>query len=76
METSEANDIKDNDPPENDSSSNDGAKSETIIISETRKGKTILGASGEKIVFDSEGRATVNETDALYLKNCPGFKTA
>jgi hypothetical protein len=43
------------------------------VVSESRKGKTIIAVSGEPIVFDNEGKATVNEEDALYLKNCPGF---
>jgi hypothetical protein len=43
------------------------------VFSESRKGKTIIAVSGEPIVFDDEGKATVNEEDALYLKTCPGF---
>lgn len=45
-----------------------------VVVSEGRKGKTIFAASGKPIVFDDEGKAEVEEADALYLKNCPGFK--
>jgi hypothetical protein len=44
------------------------------VVSESRKGKTIIAVSGEPIVFDNKGKATVNEEDALYLKQCPDFK--
>ena len=44
------------------------------VFSEKRKGKSIIGASGQVIVFDNEGRAKVNEIDALYLKSCSGYK--
>jgi hypothetical protein len=43
------------------------------VVSESRKGKTIIAVSGEPIVFDDEGKATANEEDALYLKSCHGF---
>jgi hypothetical protein len=43
------------------------------VVSESRRGKTIFAVSGDPIVFDNEGKATVNEEDALYLKSCPGF---
>jgi hypothetical protein len=43
------------------------------VFSESRKGITVHAASGQPIVFDDEGKATVNEVDALYLKQCPGF---
>jgi hypothetical protein len=49
------------------------APGKVAVVSESRKGKTIFAVSGEPIVFDNEGKATVNEEDALYLKNCPGF---
>jgi hypothetical protein len=44
-----------------------------VVVSESRKGKTIVAASGDPIVFDAEGKAMVSEMDALYLKSCPGF---
>jgi hypothetical protein len=44
------------------------------VFSESRKGATIYAASGTPIVFDNEGKAMVNEVDALYLKQCPGFR--
>ncbi|GHT84387.1 hypothetical protein FACS1894137_07360 [Spirochaetia bacterium] len=43
------------------------------VISESRKGQTIIAASGQPIVIDNEGNATVSEIDALYLKQMPGF---
>jgi hypothetical protein len=49
------------------------ARGKTAVVSESRKGKTIFAVSGEPIVFDNEGKAAVNEEDALYLKGCPGF---
>jgi hypothetical protein len=44
-----------------------------VVTSESRKGKTIVAVTGKPITFDSEGRATASMTDALYLKDCPGF---
>ena len=46
---------------------------DVLIVSEKRKGKTIVAVTGKLITFDSEGKAKVNRADAEYLKNCPGF---
>jgi hypothetical protein len=45
-----------------------------VVISETRKGKTIVAVTGKPITFDGEGKATVSQADARYLiESCPGF---
>jgi hypothetical protein len=49
------------------------APGKVAVVSKRRKGKTIFAVSGKPIVFDNEGKATVNEEDALYLKSCPDF---
>ena len=44
------------------------------VSSKERKGKTIVAVSGQPIIFDEKGIAEVNEADALYLKQIPGFE--
>ncbi|GHV91219.1 hypothetical protein AGMMS50268_17220 [Spirochaetia bacterium] len=44
------------------------------VVSESRKGQTIIAASGQPIALDNEGKAKVCEIDALYLKQIPGFQ--
>jgi hypothetical protein len=60
-------------PKTGEENGGDKSPDQVSVFSESRKGKTIFAASGQAIIFDNDGKATVNEIDALYLKKCSGF---
>jgi len=61
-------------PDNNTPPSKEGNSVLIAVSSKERKGKTIIAISGQPIVFDENGIAEVNEADALYLKQIPGFE--
>ena len=43
-----------------------------VIVSEKRKGKTIVGIEKTPVVFDADGKATVTAKEARYFLSVPG----
>ena len=54
--------------------SNKADTDKVVIVSEKRKGKTVMGVEKTPVVFDSEGKATVTVKEAKYFLEVPGVE--